>query len=135
MNERAGPPSKRAGFFVQSFAWSLKEFLIRPSQMFASHLSAGRILIAILSSAFVCWAIWQTARIGIARTVSENAMLGNQVGDADRAVRLSPSDAETHYARGEVLLASDDDAQARIEFERAVQLRPRDYYLWLILGV
>jgi len=103
--------------------------------MFVSHLSARRILIAILSSALVCWAIWQTARIGIARTMSENATLSNQVGDADQAVRLSPSDAETHYARGVVLLANEDEAQAKIEFERAVQLRPRDYYLWLILGV
>lgn len=103
--------------------------------MTLNRLTGRRILITILTSALACWAIWQAARIGIARTVSENAALSNQTSDADRAVRLSPSDAETHYARGEVLLATEDYAQARIEFERAVQLRPRDYYLWLILGV
>lgn len=103
--------------------------------MTANHLTSRRALIAILTSALACWAIWQAARIGIARTVSENAALSNQASDTDLAVRLSPSDAETHYARGEVLLATEDYAQARIEFERAVQLRPRDYYLWLILGV
>ncbi len=101
----------------------------------ANHLTTRRIIITGLTSALCLWAIWQAARIGIARTVSENAALSNQAGDADRAVRLSPSDAETHYARGEVLLATEDYTQARIEFERAVQLRPRDYYLWLILGV
>src|SRR5260370_3669346 len=101
----------------------------------ANHLTTRRIIITGLTSALCLWAIWQAARIGIARTVSENAPMSNQAGDADRAVRLSPSDAETHYTRGEVLLATEDYTQARIEFERAVQLRPRDYYLWLILGV
>src|SRR6266851_680002 len=29
----------------------------------------------------------------------------------------------------------DEYAQARDEFQRAAQLRPRDYYLWMLLGV
>src|SRR5260370_12291092 len=106
---------------------------MRPDE--ANHLTTRRIIIAGLTSALCLWAIWQAARIGIARTVSENAALSNQAGDADRAVRLSPSDAETHYARGEVLLATEDYTHARIEFERDVQLRPRHYSLRLILAL
>jgi tetratricopeptide (TPR) repeat protein len=34
-----------------------------------------------------------------------------------------------------VLQQIEDYEQARDEFERAVQLRPRDYYLWMLLGV
>jgi Flp pilus assembly protein TadD len=40
-----------------------------------------------------------------------------------------------HYARGDALQNTQDYAQAKIEFERAVELRPRDYYLWVVLGV
>ena len=81
------------------------------------------------------WGTWQAVRIGIARTAGENAGLSGQSSTADLAVRLSPADAETHYARGDLLQRISDYAQAKTEFERAVQLRPRDYYLWLVLGV
>jgi tetratricopeptide (TPR) repeat protein len=103
--------------------------------MTVSHLTTRRIIIAGLTSALCLWAIWQAARIGIARTAGENAGLSDQTSSADLAVRLSPADAETHYARGDVLQRISDYTQARAEFERAVQLRPRDYYLWLVLGV
>jgi tetratricopeptide (TPR) repeat protein len=103
--------------------------------MTVNHLTTRRIVIAIVTSALCCWGIWQAARIGIARTASSNAALSNQTSAVDRAVRLSPSDAETHYALGDVLQRAEDYAQAKLEFERAVQLRPRDYYLWLVLGV
>src|SRR5207237_9736217 len=54
---------------------------------------------------------------------------------ADRAVALSPADAETHQVRGEIIQRSEDYQAAAQEFEGAVALRPRDYYLWLLLGV
>jgi len=101
----------------------------------ANHLTTRRIIIAGLTSALCLWAIWQAARIGIARTAGENAGLSDQTSSADLAVRLSPADPETHYARGDALQRISDNTQAKAEFERAVQLRPRDYYLWLVLGV
>lgn len=102
--------------------------------MTLNYLTARRVLFAIAMTALCCWGMWQAARIGVARTATRNASVNNQTA-VDRAVRLSPSDAETHYARGEILQRIEDYAQAKIEFERAVQLRPRDYYLWLVLGV
>lgn len=110
-------------------------FLSTDHSMDRNNLTARRILIAILTSALCCWAIWQSARIGIARTASRNVVLGDQTSPIDRAVRLTPADAEVHYARGDVLQNAQDYAQARIELELAVQLRPRDYFLWIVLGV
>ncbi|MDX6528343.1 MAG: Tetratricopeptide repeat [Blastocatellia bacterium] len=110
-----------------------------------------RILIAVLASILCVWGIWQAARIGFARTLDEYAAEGRRdnvaavvatlagLSDsktaADRAVTLLPADAESHAARAEVLQRVEDYQQARDEFQRAVQMRPRDYYLWMLLGV
>jgi tetratricopeptide (TPR) repeat protein len=95
--------------------------------------------------------MWQVAQVGLARTLDDYAAAQRRdnvasvvaklakVSDAksasDRAVALLPGDAEGHAARAEVLQRFKDYGQARDEFERAVQLRPRDYYLWMLLGV
>lgn len=114
-------------------------------------MTIKRAIIAVLASALCCWGIWQAARVGFARTLEEYAA-GNRrdnpaelvrkiarVSDskdaADRAVALLPADAESHSARAEVLQFFEDYPQARDEFARAVQLRPRDYYLWMLLGI
>jgi Tfp pilus assembly protein PilF len=54
---------------------------------------------------------------------------------ADEAVKLSPSDAEPHAVRGILLQEAENYAEAQLEVERAVQLRPRDFTTWLLLGV
>ena len=62
-------------------------------------------------------------------------MRTNNVSYADRAVGLVTNDPETHAARGAVLQRTGDYAGACRELERAIQLRPRDYFLWMLLGV
>lgn len=110
-----------------------------------------RIIITVLACAGCCGAIWQAERIGVARTLNDYAITQRRdsatdavlmltaVSDArsavDRAVALSPDDAETHAGRGEVLQRLQDYETARDEFAQAVQLRPRDYYLWMLLGI
>lgn len=54
---------------------------------------------------------------------------------AAEAVRISWADAETHFNRASLLRADGLSAQALAEFERAVSLRPRDYYLWMELAL
>lgn len=114
-------------------------------------MSAKRVIIAVFASVLCGWGIWQTARVGLARTLVEYSAKGRRdnfavwaltiarVDDpaaaADRAVALLPQDAESYYARGAVLQSVGDYAQAQDAFAHAVQLRPRDYYLWLVLGV
>jgi tetratricopeptide (TPR) repeat protein len=53
---------------------------------------------------------------------------------ADEAVRLTPLDPDAHFTRAVVLWASNRQPEALEEYERAAALRPRDYYLWMILG-
>ena len=103
--------------------------------MNGNHLTARRTIIAVISAALCGWAVWQSARIGVARTASRNWRMTGEPGGVDRAVSLSPADAEVHFTRGDIMQRSQNHEQARMEFERAVQLRPRDYFLWTVLGV
>ena len=114
-------------------------------------MNPRRLIIAVLSAALCAAAIWQAARIGVARTLVEyangerrdnaavfvatRAAVSDAKGAAGRGVLLSPTDAETHAGLADVLQRLEDYAPARDEFQRAVQLRPRDYYLWMLLGI
>jgi len=114
-------------------------------------MTTKRITIAVLTSVLCAWGIWQTTRVGLARTLDNYAAMGRRdnvaqwvltiarVNDpmaaADRAVALAPGDAEAYSARADVLQTVGDYPQAQEEYGRAVQLRPRDYFLWLVLGV
>jgi Tetratricopeptide repeat len=94
-----------------------------------------RVTIAVLAAVACSVGVWQAVRIGRARTLAQDALRTNNIGYADRAVGLVTNDAETHAARGAVLQRTGDYAGACRELERAIQLRPRDYFLWMLLGV
>lgn len=114
-------------------------------------MTLKRIAIAVLASVLCGWGIWQTTRAGLARTLDDYAARGRRdnvidliltiarVNDpkaaTDRAAQLTPGDAEAHSARGDVLQTIPDYRHAQDEYTRAVQLRPRDYFLWLLLGI
>src|SRR5436190_1396669 len=94
-----------------------------------------RVLIAIIAAAACCIGLWHGVQIGRARTLAQDALRTNNIGSAERAVGLVTRDAETHAALGAVLQRTGDYAAACRELERAIQLRPRDYFLWMLLGV
>lgn len=94
-----------------------------------------RIAIGLLGVTACAFVIWQAGRIGIARTLAQYALVANDREAAARAVRILPGDAETHATRGLVLQHTENYSAAIRELERAVQLRPRDYFPWMILGV
>ncbi|PYS22545.1 MAG: hypothetical protein DMF72_13105 [Acidobacteria bacterium] len=94
-----------------------------------------RIAIGLLGVIACGLGIWQAARIGVARTLAQYALVANDRDAAARAVRILPSDAETHATRGLILQHTENYSEAIRELERAVQLRPRDYFPWMILGV
>lgn len=79
-------------------------------------------------------AAWASARAGAARLLARYAGVAARAEPAQLAVELSPSDAETHSARGSVLFGMKETGGALAEFERAAALRPRDYFVWLQLG-
>ena len=94
-------------------------------------MTTKRITIAVLAAVLCGWGIWQTTRVGVARTLDEYAARGRRdnvaqwvltiarVNDpmaaADRAVTLAPGDAEVHSARADVLQTVGDYPQAEEE--------------------
>jgi len=54
---------------------------------------------------------------------------------AQKAAQLTPADPEAHLASAEVLTRAGQYADAILELERSVALRPFDYSLWLNLGM
>ncbi len=91
--------------------------------------------VAVIGAALCCFGLWQSARLGAARTVAQHAVLMNDRVAAERSVRWLPHDATTHISRGIVLQRTQDYPGAIAEFERSVQLRPLDYFPWMLLGV
>jgi len=92
-------------------------------------------IISIVGALVCAAAVWESARIGIARSQAMNALSTNGITAAERSVQLLPLDAEVHAARGVVLQRTENYPDACRELERAIQLRPRDYFLWMMLGV
>ena len=91
--------------------------------------------LAILGAVVCALAVWESARIGYARTYALQALKTNDVARSDRSVQILPHDAEVHAARGVVLQRTANYTEACGELEQATQLRPRDYFLWMMLGV
>lgn len=93
-----------------------------------------RLLAAAPALVLCLWGIWVAGSDGLSRIFSQYASLTSVMTAADQSVLLAPSDPEAHFARG--LAATNAGAldEAIREYERAVALRPRDYYLWLVLA-
>jgi tetratricopeptide (TPR) repeat protein len=101
------------------------------------YLVASLALLACLFGIRIAW------RMGLARTLSQfvaNASSlppqyrPDSMAAAEEAVRLGPSDPESHYALGIALVDAGRAADAVKELELAATLRPRDSEIWLKLG-
>jgi tetratricopeptide (TPR) repeat protein len=97
-------------------------------------LNPKRVLIAIAASAALCWVSWYCLRIGYARTLVRVAAITGNAALADHAASVSLADVEAQATLAELLVQSGNHAEAMAALDRAVRLRPRDYYLWLELG-
>lgn len=93
-----------------------------------------RRVIALLAIAVCLFLIQASARIGFSRLLARYALITNSLPAADEAVRLGPSDADTHRTRAAVLSSLKMPADAVKSLESAASLRYRDDYLWLELG-
>jgi Tfp pilus assembly protein PilF len=102
------------------------------------HLPATRQFAHLgiaLAGLLVCGCgIWSAVRAGASRLLSDYGSGASQLVSVDEAVRWNFSDPEAHQARALVQTDMGLDKEALKEFERAVALRPADYYLWLELG-
>jgi hypothetical protein len=94
------------------------------------HRFARMAIAAALSIACV-WAMWISLRVGFARARTESADLA----EVNQALQVAPNDPEARTVRGLLLSRYGEYSDAVAELERAAELRPRDYYLWLELGM
>lgn len=79
--------------------------------------------------------LWIAARGGVSRFFSTYAAYSGRLDDAETAVRFSSSDPEAHLIRAAILKEAGRLDEAVQEYEQSVELRPRDYVLWLELGL
>lgn len=90
------------------------------------------------------WGILNAARIGESRWLTQRLTApslepldktkAQLLAQSAKAVNSTPNDPETHSTYAFVLLNTSGLEAALPEYERAVALRPRDYFLWLELG-
>jgi tetratricopeptide (TPR) repeat protein len=98
----------------------------------------GRVIqtvVAILGLAFCLLCLWVAAVAGYSRLFSAYAADSGRPDVAEAAIHLAPSDPEAHLIRAVLLKANNRLEEAVKEYEQAAVLRPRDYVLWLELGL
>lgn len=94
-----------------------------------------RLAIALMAIAVAGWMVFFTGQLGLSRIFAVYGMATRNFVAANEAVRMSPSDSETHLARALLLKSAGSVAESALELEQAVALRPRDYVLWIELGM
>lgn len=77
---------------------------------------------------------WLTQRIKEPRSQPPSEAASQLLAETEQAVSTTPNDPDAHSGRALVLLNTRGLAATLPEYERAVALRPRDYFLWLELG-
>ena len=98
--------------------------------------SIYRRLPAALLSLIVClMGIWFSSQVGYARLLAKYATLTGNATAGDKAVQLTPLDAQVQSARATVFYSGNLPSEAASQLELAVSLRPHDDFLWLRLGV
>lgn len=72
---------------------------------------------------------------GVSRLLVRFALARPNLTVAEKAIQMTPADAQTHFAAAAVLSSLHRPAESAVALERAVALRPADYFLWLQLGL
>jgi len=99
------------------------------------HRRSVRVLVSFVAFVACVWGLWASGRTTLARLIVKYGSAAVNPGTLDTAIKLTPADAEGHYARAELSNYLGQPAEALSELELAVSLRPRDYALWLELGM
>jgi tetratricopeptide (TPR) repeat protein len=106
-----------------------------PLAKLENHQSAV-VTLAVKAGVLVglAWLAWSAGRAGAGKFLTAYAVNTNLIAAADMAIRISPSDADAHLVRAELLATGNEFEQAVAECERAASLRPDDYVVWLSLA-
>ena len=94
-----------------------------------------RLLLLLIAIGGCAWAVNSAAHLGLSRILVKYSMATGNLTVADKAVEMSPRDADTHRVRAAVLALSQSHQESAGEMERAISLRAADYSLWVDLGL
>lgn len=101
----------------------------------AAALAAGLVTLALLGA----WLVWQPLRSSDADAAAFTALQqGDTAGafaDARTAVTSNPLSAEPLFELSALYSATGEQAPARSELQRAIDLQPQNYNTWLQLGL
>jgi len=101
---------------------------------FYSH-RLPRLLLVATGIIGCLFAIISAATFGFSRVLVTYSLTAGDFAAAEKAIQLTPKDAEAHFAGAALMSLSGAPDRAILEFERAVTLRPADYGLWSELGL
>jgi tetratricopeptide (TPR) repeat protein len=87
-------------------------------------LKGGVLLVLVLL-------VWTASRAGAGKFLTAYAEKKHLMSVADMAVKISPADADAHLTRAQLLANENNLQQTIAECERAANLRPGDYVIWL----
>lgn len=105
-----------------------------PTSSFLSHRFLRLLLVAV--AIVVCLLVVRSAAtFAFSRVLTTYSLIAGNVTAANKAVEITPKDAEAHFAYAAVLSAAANPQMSLAEVERAVALRPTDYTLWQQLGL
>jgi len=102
-----------------------------PRKLLPGSLHTGLAVAVCLAC---LWGGMKAWSVGASRLLTHHGRRARLLVQTDRAVNKTPDDPEAHSARAFVLLNMGNINAALPEYERAVALRPHDYFLWLELG-
>jgi tetratricopeptide (TPR) repeat protein len=92
--------------------------------------------VLVISAIAGCLFIIQAAaRHGYSQLLITYSLTAGNLSAANKAIQVTPRNAEAYRADAALLTALGTPNQAVIELERAVALRPADYVLWSQLGL
>jgi hypothetical protein len=75
-----------------------------------------------------------SGQAGLSRLLSEFGSTKDSLAATEEALRYEAADPDAHYAYALHLAEGGRSSEALVEFERATELRPADYFLWQELG-
>jgi len=94
-----------------------------------------RPVVASLCLALCLFCGWMAFRVGLSRMFSVYAAKVGSLDAAETAARATPSDPQARFVHAALLKEYGKLDEAVREYEQAVMLRPRDYVMWLELGL
>jgi hypothetical protein len=93
------------------------------------------LLLVAIAIAGCLLAIREALAYGASHVLTTFSYVSGNAAAANKAIQLSPKNAEAHFAGAALLSVAGNSNQSLAEVDQAVALRPADYRLWSQLGL